>query len=195
MSIYKYDVFVSYSHEPAVDEWVKNHFRDLLNTHFGSHLPRRPEIFWDRDAIQPGEPWPQELRNGLLHSRCLVAVWSPQYRFSKWCQIEWQSMLRRQAFLRQKGLDVNILMPIIYSDGRHFEDVKKQTQFWDFRDFQFPYRQFRNSRLFQKFNTEMVKLAELLADWVMAARPWEPGWPIVEDPDIPPDPFVFLQRL
>jgi len=195
MCTYRYDLFVSYSHEPAVEKWVELHFRDTLYSHLSSHLPRDPKVYWDRDVILPGEPWPQELRDGLLYSKCLVAIWSPRYRFSKWCQIEWQSMLQRQALLRQQGLDVNIVLPIIYSDGRYFEDEKQRTQFRDFRKFQYPYPGFRTAPRYHLFHEQMVSLAALLADWVDAAPPWSSSWPIVEDPDIPPDPQVTLTRL
>lgn len=193
MSEYKYDVFVSYSHEEAVKDWVELHFHRALNYHLGANLPREPKIFRDRSAIEPGEPWREELRDGLIYSRCLVAIWSPRYRFSKWCQIEWESMMCRQELLRKQGHDANIVLPIIYSDGHHFLDQQKRAQFRNFRDYQYPYPNFEGSSRHEQFNDAMVKLGELLARWIDCAPPWSPDWPIVDNPDIPPLPGVTLR--
>lgn len=187
---YKHDVFISYNHEPGGAEWTRDLLYPNLTKVLHSLMPRKPDVFLDRRGLKPGGPWPKDLRDALLHSRCLLAVWSAPYRYSKWCQIEWQSMMSRQDLLTKRGHTELIVLPIRLADGNYYDDVRKQVEFEDLQGFYHIANCWKTSRLFPKFKQRVMKLAEQLLARIEAAPAWEDGWPIIEEPHIPPFPNV-----
>lgn len=72
---YKYDVFVSYSQNDR--PWARKLFEDLT--------ARGLRVFFDKDRLDAGKPWDDELRTNLNASRSLIVVWTDEHaRPSDW---------------------------------------------------------------------------------------------------------------
>lgn len=192
---YEYDIFLSYTRKPPVGTWVKNHFLPLLEEWLGAFSPEEPRIYVDWQQ-QTGVHWPANLRRALKYSRCLVAVWSPFYFRSSWCVAEWQSMREREKLLglgthdKPKGL----VYPVVFSDGLHFPEEAKRTQYVDLSLWNIPYEHYRNTDRYIEFTEKMQFVAQDLAKFVVLAPPWQNDWPVVEPP-VYPESAQMLTRL
>lgn len=84
----KYDVFISYCHEPPENKaWVKDSILAPLAA------LRRPdgkayEIFFDERSIKVGRRWKREIELALLGTRCFVPVYSEAYFSRPYCEEE-----------------------------------------------------------------------------------------------------------
>ena len=56
-----------------------------------------------------------------------------------------------------------------------------------FKDFRYPYPQFRDSERYLPFYDAVIHLAQRIAARLTNVPPWDPDWP-TEFPDPPPDP-------
>src|SRR6266496_3735129 len=130
-SDYVWDVFLSYRRIDPVDTWVRDLFQRDLSDWLGDELGRNSRVFFDQDVLETGDSWPDELRQALRTSRVLLAVLSPRYWISKWCQIEWESFKMREEVLRRAGLRI----PIIHNDGKHIPSEAKIIQHFNFSDY------------------------------------------------------------
>lgn len=129
---YIYDVFVSYRHKPPVLDWIRNHFFPLLEQWLPNAMPVEHEtrIFIDWDEIEIGAAWPAKLRQALKQSRCVLAVWAPEYFRSEWCLAEWQTIRERERLL---GLGTEqqpegLIYPVVFFDGEHFPQEARNAQ-------------------------------------------------------------------
>lgn len=82
-----YDIFVSYSRSTANAEWVRTHVYEPLRT------ATRPDgeplrVFFDTEAIRPGQAWFRRLAQALHNSRCVVPVFSDDYFAKRFCRYE-----------------------------------------------------------------------------------------------------------
>lgn len=178
---YLYDVFISYRHRAPVADWVKNHFFPLLDQRLPDCMPieHAPRIFIDWE-IETGASWPAKLRQALKTSRCLLAVWSPEYFRSMWCQAEWQSMLQRQQVL---GLGTEthphgLIYPVVFADGEPFPPEAKSTQSKDLRQWNLSAPVFRETKDFVDLEKEIQVLCAELAKMIHRAPDWQ-DWPVV----------------
>lgn len=109
---YIHDVFISYKRDKwgIFDGWLIDHFIPLFMFHAGNaiaeHSKRKMRsVFFDQatlpdnvrrlEGIEPGQEWQLELESAIRTSRCVLALWSPEYFLSTWCQREWQSQEQR----------------------------------------------------------------------------------------------------
>lgn len=196
---YQYDVFLSYRREwPALD-WVQNHFSWRLEKLLGEFMPpaHAPKIFVDTKEIETGQEWPLVLREALKNSRCLVAVWSPEYFRSKWCVAELGSMMEREKLLgyrTEANPESRLVYPVVFNDGIHFPDYTKGILGRDLRTWNYPDPIFAKTKKIVGFHDEMKSLAEELANLILQVPPWREDWPIVTPPAAPPA-TVHVPRL
>ncbi|MGE4061546.1 MAG: TIR domain-containing protein [Sphingomonadales bacterium] len=193
---YQYDIFLSYPRAGATGEWVRNHFRPVLEECLDLEMPVPPAIWYDEDQ-RPGVNWPLNLQQALLHSRLLVAVWSPPYFRSQWCVGEWQSMLARQRALGLSTVQnpLGLVYPVVFADGIHFPQEARDIQSRrDLSIWGIPFPQFRKTTAYQEFWTRMREVAAEIAAHLSMVPPWSPGWPVLSPP-IPTAPHVPLPRL
>ena len=132
---YKYDVFLSYSHAPAVMPWVVERLYGqlcawLCEASGGGEV----RIFLDQTEITPGMHWPESLRKAIRESKCIVPVWSPSYFTSDWCMSEWKSFCEREKMLANENKARDLVVPILHNDGDCFPEEAQQTQWADFSD-------------------------------------------------------------
>ncbi|NOT62380.1 MAG: toll/interleukin-1 receptor domain-containing protein [Acidobacteria bacterium] len=198
MSEYQYDVFISYRHRAPVLDWVKNHFHPLLTQRLPDALPvaHRAEVFIDYEEIETGSEWPAKLRSALKTSRCVVAVWSPEYFRSDWCLAEWQTMRERERLLdmRTENNPHGLIYPVRFFDGDHFPQEAKDTQQKDLSPWNIPHPVFRDTPDYIEFDRQIQVVANDVARIIQRAPDWA-DWPVITPP-IPTAPVVKgLPRL
>lgn len=142
---YEFDVFVSYRRGERLEAggafkieaeglWVHNVFLAEFRSRLEQKCPE-PRIAIDTD-IPPGANWEQTLQRWVLRSKCLVAVWSAPYFFSEYCRSEFHTVLRRQLELEAEGSAVKPVVPLVWADGKNFDDEARAIQYRkDFSEF------------------------------------------------------------
>lgn len=192
---YEYDLFLSYRRTPPVSNWVINHFYPQLKQWLDSSLPHEPRIYLDQTQ-ETGVHWPSNLQRALLHSKCLVTVWAPQYFRSDWCMAEWQSMCEREKALNlctpenPKGL----VYPVVFHDGEHFHPSAKNIQAVSLKKWNCPDPVFKESTLYIDFVIAMQKVATEISEMILSSPPWQSGWPIVL-PEPEPQSASYFPRM
>jgi len=191
---YSYDVFLSYrrSGHGNAGEWVRNHFHPLLVNCLSDELGWEPRIFFDLEA-ETGSYWPGLLERALLHSKMLVAVWSPPYFRSAWCLAEWRSMLAREKLVTPNQPD-GLVYPVIFSDSESFPEAASSRQSRDLKAWSYPFPSFQRSDNYEHFYREMRYIAAELGRKLRGAPPWQPDWPVYR-PDAPPPHQPDLAEL
>ena len=194
---YEYDVFISYRRVSPTNDWVHNHLYPRLSEWLPTELPpnHNCKIFID-SSIETGSAWPERLRLALRTSRCLVAVWSPQYFSSAWCLAEWQTLLERERMLglRTEENPSGLIYPVVFSDGQHFPEEANAIQQKDLRAFNIPWVVYRDTPRYVEFTEQIKTVAAELATMVQSAPPWA-DWPVVT-PAVPAKrPIAKLPRI
>ena len=185
---YEYDIFMSYPRAGQVGSWVQKHFLPVLRECLIAHLADEPRIFVD--YTQPtGVQWPDNIKNALLKSRLMVAVWTPPYFRSHWCVAEWCSMLEREQSLAQSGCkpDRGLVYPVIYSDGKHFDQKARETQYRkDLSNFTYPYDCFKDSTAYLRFHDTIMTISQEIEEHLSEIPDWQPDWPIATPQPVAP---------
>ena len=186
MPDYEHDVFISYKRDPwkVFDEWLNGHFLPLFMIQVGNaiaaHCGRAmTSVFFDQavlsdsirklEGIEPGEEWRNALQDAIRRSRCVVALWSPEYFLSEWCQKEWRSFYARQA---------ELVIPVAVHDGHKFPADAVRLQFKNLSPYVIVGDGFKKTEQFVSFQNEIQELAEKVG-MVVAAAPAFQEWPIV----------------
>lgn len=181
---YDVDVFLSYSRSEAVEAWVKNHFYPQLKKWLDQSLPQEANVFVDYQ-MPVGGSWPEILKHKLARSKCMVAILSPPYFRSAWCLSEWRTMEERE---RSVGLGPGsriggLIYPVRFWDGQHFPPFASNRQRRDFVNFNRDTPAFTTTRDYDDFVREVQSMVSDLENMIQNAPPWNPGWPILEEPD------------
>jgi len=82
---YEWDVFISYTRDELVSEWVHKVFYPVLNNRLRICLGEEPKIFIDDKNTRGGDAWPEKLKKALGTSKLLIGIWSPWYFKKDWC--------------------------------------------------------------------------------------------------------------
>jgi hypothetical protein len=120
---YKYDVFLSYKRGRPFGEWTQKHFYPEFKGILAEALGREDvKIFVDTGEISSGDTLPPRIKSAIAHSRCLVAIWTPLYFTSGWCQRELSVMLKRERLLGYRTAErpEGLIIPIKVFDGDRF---------------------------------------------------------------------------
>jgi hypothetical protein len=130
-------------------------------------------IFFDEKSIDTGDDWLDELGEAIKSSKCLVAIWSPEYFNSSWCLTEFNSFLKRQEQLNRKGL----IIPASFHDGEHFPNEAKAIQYLDFSNYANTISAFWNSSDAVEFEKIIKKYSKDIADKIKNAPLYQPDFP------------------
>lgn len=192
---YQWDVFLSYPRADPVGPWVRDYFFPLLSRWLGASTPHEPTVFFD-STMEGGVHWPSRLKNSLLRSRCLVAIWSPHFFRSRWCLAEWQSMRAREELLRiGRGERPGLVCPVLFADGDCFPKEARETQHArDLRPYNIVNPAFRRTAKHGRLEREVQILCDQLSSMIQAAPEWSPDWPVAE-PEPEPEIRQSLPRL
>lgn len=206
---YKYDIFLSYRRSPVRDQWIIEHFIPLFweraREEIAGETGRAPSgLFFDQTelsdetrkgtlqqhGIEPGENWQNELREAIKASRCMVALWSPLYFHSEWCQIEWKSFAGR----RINPVHPTLLVPISVFDGDRFPSAARAAQYFNLSDFVLVGEGFKKTELYITFQQELRNLARRVARVISSAPEWE-DWPLPETVQTPGEVIIQQEKL
>lgn len=116
---FKYDYFISYSHENVKEV-------DVLYDELKKIKPDA-RIFIDRQILEAGSSWQTELYETMDECAKVIAVYSPTYLTSKVCKEEYNIALMRH---REEG---DVLIPI-YLYSANLPTYMKLIQFIDCRE-------------------------------------------------------------
>jgi hypothetical protein len=129
--------------------------------------------------MKPGDIWPNELQEALKGSKVLVAICSPHYFVSGWCQSEWTTFRQRAP---------ELIVPLLYYGKDEFLLPRvNPIQYADFRDF----REIPGGRV-TRFRQKIEAFASDVATKVANAPPFSSSFPSVPLPATPPPNVSFL---
>jgi TIR domain len=193
---YEWDLFVSYKHDEAghrlMTPWVERlleHVRFWLRQALGG-VPAR--VFFDTEAIEVGTGWPDELRHGIRHSRCLLPILSPEYFQSRWCLAEWTSFVARRRLLPARAN--HVILPVKFCDGVWFPREAHEIQHLDLSEHASLMPGFWSSPDARPLEQKIKPFAERLAEAIHSAPPFQ-AWPLETPDPMPPARNVKLLRL
>jgi TIR domain-containing protein len=158
--------------------WVPEHLVPFVRSFVGYELNRPVSIFFDRDGIAVGDTWALKLRKALVHSRCLMTIWTPLYFHSEWCRRECAIMLYRETRLglRTAAQPEGLVVPLNVFDGQHFPPRAKTIQWFDLRDYWIAGPAFPASSQYVNFQQQLRTLAPQVAGAIRRAPPWQARW-------------------
>jgi hypothetical protein len=191
-----YPFFLSYSRKDAVtiDDAPDHHFIAFVERlqqrvfHWTSSLG-----FVDKQSIEPGQDWSNELADALCNANTMVCLYSPSYFMSEYCGKEMQVFLdrRRNYMLAHAGKSPANIIPVVwqavpwripttlpdiqYTDANL--DANRQGV-WDLGD--------------QSQNTELIKIADQTARRVVDAADLTPLTALTTRPSLNAVRSAFL---
>jgi len=186
---YEHDIFISYRRKQPVIDWMKYHFHPLLEERLPECLSYPPKIYIDSN-IETGADWPASLRQALKRSRCLVAIWSAEYFRSPWCLAEWHTMMERERLvgLRSDETPSGLIYPVKFSDGEHFPEIAKNTQYKNLEKWNSKYESFKQTVHIIELEREMQNVCDEIAKTLKRCPSWQ-DWPVITPNETQPLDF------
>lgn len=181
---YRYDIFLSYKNHHVTNLWVVKFEENLkywLTQELGGDEPR---IFFDKETIDFGTIWPNELKYGLKVSKCLLCIWTPEYFRSRWCLSEWKSFEERERITNRDRL----IHAVQFADGEHYPLEAKNRQALDVRDYNATMEAFWHSLNAVELERRIKSLAVSLAKAIKSVPDYDDGFPIIEIDENDPNP-------
>ena len=171
---YEYDVFVSYKTGGVFEEWLHEHFLIFLKDYLKATLSRDARVFVDKSGISSGDAWPERIKRALVHSKCLIPIWSPPYFYSSWCMCECNVMLDREKRLgyRTTTNPGGLVIPVRIFDGEQFPDFAKNIHCFDCRNFARTGEGFKKTERYIKFQDHMLDWIPDVVDCINSAPSW-----------------------
>ena len=81
------------------------------------------------------------------------------------------------------------MYPVVFSDGEHFDERARETQYRrDISEFTYPYPCFRDSVLYLDFHRAVTSIAQEICEHLTEIPDWQPDWPIIIPEEIPTNP-------
>jgi hypothetical protein len=194
---YVHDIFLSYRRADPVHGWVQNHFLHRLRGWLATELGREVSIFVDEEAIADGEAWPERLRLALRDSRLLVPIWEPYYFNRPWCRAEllYMRSRERQHGLRSARQPAGLILPVLFHDGRQFQNWLDYCQCRDLRSYSTLDNDFADTGDAAKLTNEIKSFAENIAKALEVVPPWSEELSSSSEQDWPEDRSPFLPRF
>jgi hypothetical protein len=134
-SDYRYELFVSYAHDPLVEDFLRS-FLGLLQPWVSEALGQEARIFADYTELGPGVHWSEAVRDAIAHSKLLLAMVTPRYFASAFTRAEWNAFMVRgqRASMGQQTLVIPVLLR---GDLAALPDDARKIEFVDFTDVAF----------------------------------------------------------
>ena len=171
---YKNDVFISYNHR--YQSWVQDNFYKLFEQELSEKVGYKVKIFIDYQEIKSGDDWNHRIKNELIHSKCLVSIYSPSYFLSEWCVKEFAIMDFRQKECGFRTLENprSIISPINICDGEHFPKYATDIQYKDFRNYRWD--GIKKTKLYLPFQKTIAQYVEDVSNAIQIAPTWNQNW-------------------
>lgn len=169
---YEYDIFLSYNRKFPHGDWVNDMFYPLFSSYICDSLNKDVKIFKDNNNINPGEIWPESLKNALVKSKVMVSIFSPAYFRSEWCMKEFNVMYHRQIECKLNPKN-GLIIPCKLFDGRHYPKVARNIQSLDCREYNLVGEGFKKSELYLKFQNDLQEWTEKLVTVFKNVPNWD----------------------
>jgi hypothetical protein len=173
---YKYDIFISYRRNPETLDWIKQHFKPLLELRVEFELGRKLDIYLD-EQTEIGTSWPPAIGAALGESRVLIALWTKNYLASVWCTEELSQMLSREraSKLRSVGKPYGVIFPAFIHDGESFPPDLQHIKPFEIQNC-FNVRMARNSPRAEELDAALSANAKAIAASIDKAPQWRKAW-------------------
>src|SRR5262249_11739437 len=112
-----------------------------------------------------------------------LAVWTPSYFRSAWCQFEWQTFEQRS-----KQVGTPLTVPLLLADGQYLPEGARQLQYKDLRAYARTSPAFKKTERYVEFEVEGQILAEDIAVMLDGAPAAPKAWAMPERPASDPTP-------
>jgi hypothetical protein len=186
---YDWDIFVSYKRHERMIGWLTEVVEHIAYWTMQELGGRPPRVFYDKSTLDDGGRWPDNLRQAMQTSRCMVGIWSPDYFQSHWCVSEWKSFRRREMMAGvARG---ELIAPIRYHDGRWFPAEAAEIPPFDLSQYTYTIESFWRTPRAVELEERLKTFSQHLAAVVERAPAFDAMWPIVEDRPVP----LGVQRL
>lgn len=176
---YKYDVFLSYRNIDEIKLWLEDIFLPKLKSYLHLELGHEPAIYYSPEAIKTGDEWRENLKKGLVYSKCLIPIWAPPYFSSEWCTSECNIFLHREKKLGFRTIEnvKGLVLPVVVFDGDKFPDFAKDIQCAKFQDYFYYGKGFRDSYQFFEFDQKFRQwVQEDVAPVIENSPKWDKKW-------------------
>jgi hypothetical protein len=173
---YKFDVYVSYSREADLAEWVQKMLA-MLSPKVSGCLGRPVSMFSDFQELSLSSGLYEMVKGSLRSSRTLLAILTPGYARAIGTALEWKTFELREKAI---GSSLSLICPILVSgDSEHYPEWVKERA-W----LQLPGA--AAGEAFPSIYSEMVmyKIADRLAQMIRDAPLLNMGWPTVSLNDV-----------
>ena len=90
---HRHDLFFSYAHEDD-SAWIEA-FCKGLKTELVRAVGAEFDVWQDATKLRLGQNWADEIDQGISTTALFLAVCSPSYYRSEWCEKEWQTFFER----------------------------------------------------------------------------------------------------
>ena len=173
--MYDFYAFFSYKRHPLTDEWHQELMRRIqlwLSHELGvQDVP----IFFDARSIDNGTLFDEVICNSLRKSTVLISVLSPLYFTSAYCLAEIGTFIAREDHLRlNRG---TLISCVRFHDGSTYPLPFKNMQSEDFAPYANPAKAFWASQDSVAFEPRIRDFARRVAKKILAAPPWDQGFP------------------
>jgi TIR domain len=179
---YEFDIFFSYKRNAYSSAWhtgLKDSLAHWVSEGLDGEAVR---IFFDIEDINVGARWKSKIVSALCSSKCLVAVWSPEYFRSKYCVAEWLTFDKRSKLFNRE-----LIAPASRADGQFFPIDARALQIAKFNDYALYATKFWETGYAAEFEIQLVKPFALdVAKLIRQAPDFAEDFPVVDiDMDLP----------
>ena len=188
---YEFDIYVSHTGEGVAARWAQETFLPQLGEALA--LEDVPRMFTDRplglDRLSPRQ------EAALLHSKCLLAVWSPSYFASAVCMAEWTTMLGREESVEGTEIGRRFVVGILFAgEWDLLPSEARRGPAHDCRDFSALTPALRETPVYLAFEGVVQRVSRELTEMMLHAPDWRSDW-LVRYPEPIDLPAIPLPRL
>jgi hypothetical protein len=193
---YEFEIFFSYKRSADTSAWhtgLKDSLAHWVSEELGGG---GINVFFDLEDINVGARWKAKILDALCSSKCLVAVWSPEYFCSKYCVAEWLTFDKRSKLFNRE-----LIAPASRVDGQHFPNDARNLQIAKFNDYALTATKFWDTAYAAEFEVQLVKpFARGVAKLIRQAPDFVDNFPVVNiDVDLPETALakdeIMIRRL
>lgn len=138
MAPFQYACFISYPHGLELIESFVNQLKSALDAYLDPYL--NEQVYIDKQRLQPGYQYNEELAKAICQSVCMVVVYAPKYESHEYCVREYEAMVKleelRRTLLGAAGRNRGFIIPVILRGANDIPArIKNHVHYTDFSQF------------------------------------------------------------